>query len=49
MTVRELIEMLDEHDQDAEIRVAYQENYPLVGTLANVADTENCVIVQGPE
>lgn len=36
-TVRDLMEHLEGLDQDAEIRVAYQQNYPLLGTLANVA------------
>ena len=36
MTVKELIERLEELDGEAEVRLAYQENYPLQGDIRGV-------------
>ena len=41
MTVRELIEMLEDCNEDAEVRMAYQPSYPLESQIACVtADSD---------
>ena len=37
MTVRELIETLEQYNGDLEVRLATQPNYPLQSTICNVA------------
>lgn len=37
MTVSELIEMLQQHDGDAEVRIATQPNYPMALSVDGVA------------
>lgn len=41
ITVRELIERLQDAPEDAEVRVAIQPSYPLQTTLHGVADGED--------
>lgn len=42
MKVKELLELLEEVDENAEVRIAYQPNYPLQVSVSCVTDlTEN--------
>lgn len=46
MRVSELVEMLEEFDQDAEVRVAIQPNYPLDYNLSDaMAENEDGSVV----
>ncbi|QGJ94993.1 hypothetical protein SEA_REDWATTLEHOG_135 [Gordonia phage RedWattleHog] len=49
MTVGELIELLQQYDEDATVRLATQPNYPLEYRLAGVADAGQVAEVQGDE
>jgi len=40
MTIRELIELLEQYDDDREVRLATQPNYPLEYTVGGVVGTE---------
>jgi hypothetical protein len=39
--VRELIDVLEQYDEDAEIRVAFQPSWPLRGKVANVVSSDD--------
>ena len=41
MTVEELMEHLEQMEPGAEVRFAYQPNYPLWGTIGGVAGTNS--------
>lgn len=43
MKVKELIELLQEQDGDAEVRLAHQPNYPMDYALRGIAATEDWV------
>lgn len=40
MNVRELRELLEQYDDDAEVRVAFQPHYPLRAVVQNVASSD---------
>jgi hypothetical protein len=41
MKVRDLIELLENYDDDADVMVAHQPSYPLAETLAGVASNDD--------
>lgn len=40
ITVRDLIDLLEQYDDDLEVRVAYQPNWPLRGTVDTVTSSD---------
>ncbi len=49
MTVRELIELLEDYDETMEVRIAHQPNYPLESSIAGVASAREAVEAADPE
>jgi hypothetical protein len=49
MTVRELIDLLGDFDEDADVRIAYQPSWPLAAEVANVTSSEEAELLSDDE
>lgn len=46
MRVKELMELLEEMDPDAEVKIAYQPNYPLEASIDTIVDVDGKVYIR---